>query len=279
MAIPNIPSLYQKIARGAEGGLEFARIINQLLVIEGKQTDCEVIITDDAAGDFKGVDCIIRKLGSIAYTGFQYKYYPSNLSIQHKRRIEESLINAIDQFPEMEEWILVTPEDFTKYDAKWFESLKKKYAKEPECIEIGGRKYYFKKDKMLTFQHWGHTAITGLMLEYPSIGRYYYREELFAHDENKLVLSKVSVDTENTIWFHSGRFKNRVIQDADNANNKKSSELVFDIQFINNSEHIYHLQYIYVHLDKIWTKLKGFPKDEILRPIGSIEVDIDFKKK
>lgn len=278
MPIPNAPSLYQKIAKGAEGGLEFARIINQLLIAEAKDTDSLVMITNDSAGDYKGVDCIMKTANGLSTVGFQYKYYPSSLSNQHKARIEESLENAVKQFPEMEEWILITPEDFIKSEAEWFDALKVKYELQPESIDLGHKKLFFGTGRLFTIQHWGHSQIISLMLQYPHIGRYYYREELFAKDEGKLALSKISVDTDNTIWYQSAYY-NRFKQGAYNPDLAKSSELVFDIQFINNSENIYHLEVINIYLEKIWTKLKGFSKDEILKSVGIIEVDIDFNKK
>ena len=131
MSISNIPTLYQKIGKGAEGGHEFARLLNQLMIAEARERGYEAIISSDSSGGYNGVDCILkqrwRQSERFVYTGVQYKFYPSNLSSQHKNEIRKSLKNAIKKFREMTSWILITPEDFSKRDMEWFETLKEEF--------------------------------------------------------------------------------------------------------------------------------------------------------
>ncbi|GAA3942769.1 hypothetical protein GCM10022209_42830 [Chitinophaga oryziterrae] len=91
-------------------------MLNQLIIAEANARGLESIISSDASGDYKGVDSILKKrwrrTNDFVYTGFQYKFYSSNLTTNHKADIKLSLEHAIDKFLEMSSWILVTPEDF-----------------------------------------------------------------------------------------------------------------------------------------------------------------------
>lgn len=286
MPIPNVANLYQIIGKGAEGGHEFARVLNQLIIAEANERGLESIISSDASGDYKGVDSILkerwRRTDNFIYTGFQYKFYPSNLTTNHKADIKLSLERVIDKFPEMSNWILVTPEDFSKNDMRWFELLKKEYEYKVSMIEaaerfMNKRQQHFRND--LSISHWGHTKLISLMLKHPEIGRHYYSNPFFIKEEGSLSLSKISVDTQNTIWHRSEEEKNYFIQEIVLGGSSKSSELIFDFQFINNVGLIHHLQQIDIIIEKIWTQLSGFPSTEVLQSIGTIEFEMDFNKQ
>ena len=94
-----------------------------------------------------------------------------------------------------------------------------------------------------------------------------------------MVLFGNTVDTDHTNWWRSGddplTFKIR----ESNHKNKKSNELIFDFQFINNIQLIHHLQQIDVIIERAWSELKGIPLNEILMSCGAIEFELDFSKK
>ena len=277
MAIPNLPSLFQKIAKGSEGGLEFARVMNLLMVAEGKERAYEVIISSDSSGDFKGVDSIIKDQPQnkdfFLHTGLQYKFFPSNLTSHHKNDIKKSLLNAIEKFPEMKNWIIVTPEDFSKKDMEWLESIKAEYQSIPSLDD------FFENPEKNRFEifHWGHTNILSLMLKHPEIAKHYYNE-LFSHEIGNLVLSKVSIDSKSTNWYRDEKNDNLIIQKRFLNSPSKTSELIFDFQFINNSRSIHHLHQIDIVIEDVWNKLKGIPSKDILKSIGTMEIELDFDK-
>lgn len=286
MSISNISNLYQKIGKGAEGGHEFARLLNQLMIAEANERGYEAIISSDSSGDYKGVDCILkqrwRQSERFIYTGVQYKFYPSSLSPQYKSDIRNSLKNAIEKFPEMTSWILITPEDFSKRDMEWLDTLKEEF-EYIMTMEEAAERFMDKSNKKwrneLSISQQGATYISSMMLRNPEIGRHYYAQEFFSHEIGKLVLSKISVDTTNTFWRKSGNKQNYFVQDTVFETSEKSSELVFDFQFINNTNLVYHLDQINLLTVEVWTEIKGIPSSEILKSIGTIEFEPDLNKK
>lgn len=153
MPIPNVSTLYDRIHRGSEGGQEFARILNHLLIAESSIQKFKFICSSDSSGDFKGVDAIIEH--DQEKIGIQYKFFPAPFS-KHKNQIEKSFENAIRQFSDMSKWILITPNDPDRHSLKWIEELSKE-----SNIEI---------------EHWGHLRIMDLMLKHPQICYQYYPE-------------------------------------------------------------------------------------------------------
>jgi hypothetical protein len=158
MSIPNASSLYQRINKGAEGGLEFARIINQLLISESSIGEIRFTSYSDAAGDYKGVDAVINT--SLNKSGLQYKFVPSSFSSNHKSEIKTAFHKAIKNFPDMDEWILVTPEDINKFDLTWLETISNEFK--------------------IPIVHWGHSKIINLMLKHKHIGEQYYSDLNYA---------------------------------------------------------------------------------------------------
>ena len=164
-------------SRSPSSGREFARIVNLLLFHDGRRNGRTVTLFDDRAGDVRGLDAFEEKAGALI--GYQHKFYPSPLSADHRKAIEESLRHTLESERErgkdreardrkrslLQKWILVTPEDFvesatrkTGGDVTWFEGLRKKH------------------ELPFEIEHWGHTQLQALFLETPSIGLYYYPE-------------------------------------------------------------------------------------------------------
>jgi len=165
--LPATKSLSDKIPAGAEGGKEFARIVDLLLFHRSHKTNDSLTLFDDSAGDYAGLDSLTHSFRKSGTIGFQYKFFRSPLKPEHRRDIEESLKRAIlhANKSRLTRWILVTPDDFTQPatrtdggDVAWFEDLKQKY-----------------KHKA-TIEHWGHKALQGLFLETPSLCLHYYPE-------------------------------------------------------------------------------------------------------
>jgi hypothetical protein len=154
MPIPNVSSLYSRIHKGSEGGNEFARILNQLLIADSKDKGQEYIVSSDASGDYKGVDGILRTKDEII--GFQFKFYPNTMSSSQKSSVFRSFSNAVEKFPEMTQWILVIPEDLDSRMMTWFQT------------KLG--------DESVKCLCWGHKFILDLMLKHVHIGERYYPE-------------------------------------------------------------------------------------------------------
>lgn len=155
MPIPNVSTLYTRIKKGSEGGLEFARIMNQFLVADSKSNGNTYTATSDASGDYKGVDGILTTSDN-KKIGFQFKFYPSPLNSNHRSSILSSFQNAKKQFPEMDIFILITPEDLERRSMEWFEGKL--------------------KDELCEVHHWGHTYIVDLALKHMHIGERYFPE-------------------------------------------------------------------------------------------------------
>ena len=166
--LPDVKTLSEILPKGAEGGKEFARIVDLLLFREARRSGKRTVIFSDAAGDYGGLDSLedggFRKEGTV---GYQYKFFPSPLSSQHRRSIVESLRTSAggQRKLKLKRWILVTPNDLVESgsrkgggDVTWFENLK--------------------SELNLKFQveHWGHKKLLALFLETPSICLFYYPE-------------------------------------------------------------------------------------------------------
>ncbi|MEL7409802.1 MAG: hypothetical protein AAFN00_23175, partial [Cyanobacteria bacterium J06558_2] len=163
-----VRTLYEILPKGTEGGKEFARIIDLLLFQESRRAGKRITIFNDAAGDYHGLDSFegdsFRREGT---TGYQYKFYPSPLSSDHRSKIKKSLQKTAESQAELKlkKWILVTPENLTesstrkdKGDVSWFEGLRNEL------------------DLNFELEHWGHSSLQYLFLESPVLGLYYYPE-------------------------------------------------------------------------------------------------------
>jgi hypothetical protein len=166
--IPPVRTLYQMLPKGAEGGKEFARLMDLLLFHEGRRTGKKIRLFSDVAGDYHGLDSFsgdtFRKEGT---TGYQYKFYPSPLSDTHRKSILESLERTAKSQAQLKlkKWVLVTPENLIESsrrkdggDVTWFEGLRKKLNLKFELA------------------HWGHQDIIALFIDTPTVSLFYYPE-------------------------------------------------------------------------------------------------------
>lgn len=281
MPIPNTSTLIQRINKGSEGGNEFSRLMNLILTSEYKECNVDFFAFSDSQGDYKGVDSFTKYTETI-FVGFQYKFYSSPLSANHKFSIKKSLENALKKFEELETWILITPDDFMKSDVEWFEELKKKHEFIFSLNEVGTffqENRSFPKRSRLRLEHWGHTKIIELMLKHPHIGEKYFPELFYNQKKFKFDLVKFGVDFKNCNW---ARFEDHNLsfrQFSIDSNIHQTSDILFDCYFINNSEDIYLLHSIDVQIIKVWSDIKGIPSDKLLKSLGVIEIEVEFDKQ
>jgi len=166
--LPSVRTLFEMLPKGAEGGKEFARIVDLLLFHESRRTNKKVSLFSDVAGDYHGLDSFagdtFRKEGT---TGYQYKFFPSPLSDAHRNQILKSLERTAKSQKQLKlkRWVLVTPQNLIESgrrsdggDVTWFEGLRKTL----------GLKF--------ELEHWGHNQIIGLFLETPALCLFYYPE-------------------------------------------------------------------------------------------------------
>lgn len=173
----------------------------------------------------------------------------------------------------LKEYILVTPEDWQKGEEEWFEGLKKKHEKKIALKYDGGSILF---DFKLT--HWGHTKIIELALKHDHIGVRYF-PELFPFGIGKFKLASAAIDCENSNWYqYDERPKTDYYQSYPYSRNELISDPLFDFSFTNSTPEIFLLKNIEVHIEEIATQLKGIPVSHLLKSIGTIEYEVDFKK-
>ncbi len=200
MPIPNVATLYQKIRKGSEGGHEFSRLVSALLSAEYGSKGERLQLFSDASGDYNGLDAVI--FGDEPFPeiliGFQYKFFPQNLSYDNKAKIKSSLEAARKSNQFMKHWILVTPEDFLKNDLEWFEKLKEKIPQSVSCDaeHCGVTPFTF------DIVHWGHTKIVELCLKHEHIGRRYYAELFQDEICSNYAVEVLFDDGSDTLAFH-----------------------------------------------------------------------------
>lgn len=275
MPVPNLASLYQRINSGSEGGQEFARFINLLFHADAKDDYQTYESHDDSSGDFKGVDAIQYSKDEFqdVVTAFQFKFYPKNLLSGQRSSIKSSLINAKNKCNLMGAWVLVTPEDWLKKDMDWFETLKSEFESNFR-IERNG----LVRNTRFSLIHFGHTQIIELALKHPHIGREYF-PELYKDIGGLLQLNKLDIDKLNSNWRQFKHGANRYYQTRDTKNSDISSDPIFDVQIINNTDDIFLINEIKIDVENVWSTLKGIPLEHLLKSIGTVLVDVDFSKR
>jgi len=196
MVIRNIAPLTKKIARGAEGGLEFARICRLLMTAEFVGWRKFLWVPDDASGDFKGADGIVFSGTSgevIGFHSFQFKFVPSPLNASARGQIKASFFNAVKDLAEWADstesvkWILVTPEDIQKGDADWLFQLGE------SAVKSG------LMPKGLVVEHWGHTRLIELCLKHMHLGRQIF-PDLFVHEAGEVAIIGLAIDHRLCQW-------------------------------------------------------------------------------
>lgn len=272
MPFPNVSTLYQRISNGSEGGHEFARFIKTLLTADYHSREINFISESDASGDYKKVDGYIK--GDIDFpdniVGFQYKFYPAKLSDAQKQKIVKSIESALDENEFIQEFILVTPEDFMKEEQLWLDSIREKYEKTYWASSNGlRRKCAFK------IIHWGHTKIIELSSKHEYLGKKYF-PELFHQSAGSFKLSYAAIDGQLSSWILNGENAyNLTVPSEDYPD--QVSDPIFDFAFKNSTSDIHLLRSIEIHIEKVWPTLKGLPKELLLRSLGTIEYEIDFQ--
>lgn len=272
MPIPNLSTLYQRIHSGSEGGNEFARFIRLLLQADFASLGVNFISESDASGDFKKVDAYVpgKKEFKNCIVGFQFKFYPYKLSSGQKSEIIKSIEDALEENELIQDFILVTPEDWQKEQLAWFDGLKKRfetvYWASNEDISM---KCHFR------LAHWGHSKIIELALKHDHIGQHYF-PELFPLGVGKFKLAKATIDPKLCVFvpFKEGGHSFYM----EKSNTSITTDPVFDFQFKNSTQEIRLLNRIEVHIEEIWSTLKGLPAEDLLKSIGVIQIRLDFKK-
>ena len=279
MGIPNVSTLIERIKKGSEGGNEFSRLMNLILISEFNELNEKFNPFSDANGDYKGVDSFVKS--KVYVTGFQYKFYPSPLSTNHKSLIKKSLKDALRKFQDLSTWIIVTPDDFMRNDVEWFEKLKEEFEFDlpmHEAFLLNRNGAPFKRT-MFKIEHWGHTKIMELILKHPHIGEKYYPELFLSREKQDFKLVKLGVDFNNCNWARSRNYDLSFMQYSLDTKKHKTSDIIFDCFFINNSRSIYLLHSIDVKIIDYWVELKGIASDKLLNSIGEISIEVDFDKE
>ncbi|WP_374369201.1 NACHT domain-containing NTPase [Dongia sp.] len=163
--LPKVRSLSKILPAGTESGKEFARIVDLLLFNEARHRNETFTVFDDASGDYAALDSLSKGFRRSGSVGYQYKFFSSPLSTNHRAEIKESLRRAVEKSTtsKIRHWVIVTPDDFTNSrrkgggDVSWFENLKLEF---PE----------------LEIEHFGHTKLQNLFLQAQHLALYYYPE-------------------------------------------------------------------------------------------------------
>ncbi|UGY04848.1 NACHT domain-containing protein [Bradyrhizobium quebecense] len=164
--LPNVHSLTHILPKGAESGKEFARVVDLLLFQEARRQGRSITLLNDTSGDYRGLDSFEADGKGIG-VGYQYKFFSSPLSDDHRTSITAALkkVAAIKKGERPKKWILVTPDDLTNSgrragggDVQWLEDLRTSHARK------------------ITIEHYGHTKLISLFLDTPSLCLFYYPE-------------------------------------------------------------------------------------------------------
>lgn len=164
--LPSTRSLSEILPKGRDGGNEFARIVDLLLFYDARHVGETIDLFSDRSGDWNGLDSFTsgsqRIKGNI---GYQYKFFPSPLSSNHRSEIEAALKKAAaaQKTISIKKWVIVTPDDLSESarkkgggDVSWFNSLRQRL-RTPFEVE-----------------HWGHAKLQGLFLQAPALCLFYY---------------------------------------------------------------------------------------------------------
>ncbi|MCP5517116.1 MAG: SUMF1/EgtB/PvdO family nonheme iron enzyme [Verrucomicrobiales bacterium] len=160
----NLPALTERIDKGAAGGHEFERLLNQLLILFANAEDFDYEPTGGAGGD-DGLDGLARQGGVPGFegpVGFQFKWLWDGIHKGNKAaQITDSLKRAATKFDFLRHWILITPHDLTPKEREWL------LAQSPRAE--------------LAVHHWGQARIESLLRECaPKLFARYYPHEAAA---------------------------------------------------------------------------------------------------
>ncbi|MGB3181240.1 MAG: hypothetical protein WBB45_07605 [Cyclobacteriaceae bacterium] len=152
----------------------------------------------------------------------------------------------------------------------WYDSLKEKYERNYWARQNG-----LSKNSGFKLLHWGHTKIIELCLKHDHIARQYF-PELFPFGTGKFKLSEADIDSKLTNWLPSEHGKNRYYQYPVRDAGEYTTDPVFDFHFKNSTKEIHLLHRIEIHIEKVWTKIKGIPQNQFLKSLGTIEYTPNF---
>lgn len=129
----NLPPLTSKIDKGAEGGHEFERLMNQLLLCYADRHGFEYEPAGSAGGD-RGIDGLARRGGVPGFEGpvaFQFKWLWHGIHKGSKaEQITDSWKRAAGDH-KIRHWILVTPHELTPAATDWLPLYPRRASTEP----------------------------------------------------------------------------------------------------------------------------------------------------
>lgn len=174
----NLPPLTEKIAKGAEGGHEFERLMNQLLLCFADRHNFQYEPTGSAGGDH-GIDGLAR--GSVpGFTGrvaFQFKWLWDGIHKGNKSEQITKSLNRAAEIGDIRYWVLVTPHDLTSSEREWL--LVQAPRKD---LNARRKKRGDSELPELTIHHWGQARLELLLRDYcPALFARYYQHEARPH--------------------------------------------------------------------------------------------------
>ncbi|AYG57803.1 NACHT domain-containing protein [Rhizobium jaguaris] len=195
--LPALPTLSEILPDGTEGGKEFGRIIDLLLFNEWRGEGNKFQPLDDSAGDFRGLDSYRYGRRGNKITGYQYKFYRSPLSSQHRSLIAAAIEQAAENSEsKISTYVLVTPDDLTNSgkrkeggDIAWFEALREKYRSRFEI------------------EHIGHTKIIAMFLRARHLCLFYYPSLVPLGDARRKTIQEVRVQYDENMRRRFGRIE------------------------------------------------------------------------
>ncbi len=166
--LPAVPPLSKRLPKGSEGGKEFARVIDLLLIQHARREHQTLTHVDDSAGDYLALDSF-ADCDDSGRSGYQYKFYASPLSDLHRASIKRAVRHAVAKLEasRIRRLVIITPDDLLESaarrgggDVSWFQSMRALFQ---DRIDV---------------EHWGHRRIVDMFLKSPSICLIYYPELL-----------------------------------------------------------------------------------------------------
>ncbi|MBC8871589.1 MAG: SUMF1/EgtB/PvdO family nonheme iron enzyme [Planctomycetes bacterium] len=155
----NLPALTERIAKGAEGGHEFERLMNQLLLCHADKNHFEYEPAGGAGGD-SGIDGLARHGGVPGMDGrvaFQFKWLWDDIHKGSKARQVKTSLERAARDEDIRHWILVTPHGLKPSEIEWFHDLSPR--------------------DTLTLHHWGQTKVESVLRDCPALFARYFPHE------------------------------------------------------------------------------------------------------
>lgn len=153
----SLPSLTERIDKGAIGGLEFERLMHQLLLRHADRLGFGYEPRSGAGGDF-GVDGIAPEGGVEGIhgesVGFQFKWLWGDLHKGDKARQIKAWLESAERHSDLKHWVLVTPWDLKEAEREWLVALPKRGD--------------------VRIHHWGRERIESMLLDAPALFARYY---------------------------------------------------------------------------------------------------------